>query len=146
MTMRKWLLVGLAALLAVALVGTGLVVFAQGPTSTPAAGQDQSGPNDQSPAYTCSIRVPEDQANAASQARITADQAKAAALAANAGTTATGVSLDSENGCLVYSVELSNGVDVKVDAGNAQVLHSEAAGPEDSGHGQAEGSERGGED
>jgi uncharacterized membrane protein YkoI len=33
--------------------------------------------------------------------------------------------LDNENGSLVYSVELSNGTDVKVDASNGAVLHAE---------------------
>ena len=62
---------------------------------------------------------------------ITAEQAKAAALAANPGATASSVGLDDENGCLVYGVQLSNGADVKVDAGNGQVVHTEAAGTDD---------------
>ena len=36
------------------------------------------------------------------------------------------VELDNENGALVYSVELSNGMDVKVDAGNAAVLYTDS--------------------
>jgi uncharacterized membrane protein YkoI len=58
----------------------------------------------------------------AARAKITVDQAKAAALAANAGATVVKASLDNENGALVYSVELSNGSDVKVDAGNGKIL------------------------
>jgi len=34
---------------------------------------------------------------------------------------------DNENGALVYSVELSNGLDVKVDAGNGTILSTEQA-------------------
>jgi uncharacterized membrane protein YkoI len=125
--MKKLLLVGVVALLVAGMLSTGLVAYAQVP------GEDQGGPNDQSPTYMCSITVTENQeGNLASLAKITADQARDAALAANPGTTATQVELDNENGCLVYSVELSNGADVKVDAGNGQVLHTEAAGSEDS--------------
>jgi uncharacterized membrane protein YkoI len=35
------------------------------------------------------------------------------------------VELDNENGVVVYSVELDNGLDVKVDAGNGNILHTE---------------------
>ena len=64
----------------------------------------------------------------AGKATITVTQAEAAALAANPGTTVVKVELDNENGALVYSVELSNGLDVKVDAGNGEILHTEQAG------------------
>ena len=43
----------------------------------------------------------------------------------NAGT-AVKVELDDENGALVYSIEFSNGIDVKVDAMTGSVLSSEA--------------------
>jgi uncharacterized membrane protein YkoI len=56
---------------------------------------------------------------------ITADQAQAAALAANPGTTAVKTELDDENGKLIYSVELNNGLDVKVDAMTGAILSSE---------------------
>jgi len=61
-------------------------------------------------------------------ATITSAQAEAAALAANPGTTVVKTELDNENGVLVYSVELSNGMDVKVDAGSGRVLQTEQAG------------------
>jgi uncharacterized membrane protein YkoI len=64
-------------------------------------------------------------ASLAGQAKISAEEAKAAALAANPGASVAKVELDNENGSLVYSVELSNGTDVKVDAGNGAVLHTE---------------------
>jgi hypothetical protein len=133
--MKKLLLAGMVALLVAGALSIGLVAYAQGPTPPPASAEGQGGPNDQSPTYTCSLK-------SGATPTITADQAKAAALTANPGTTATKVTLDDENSCLVYSVELSNGLDVKVDAGNGQILHTEAAGPEDSGGGEGlEGTE-----
>ncbi len=115
--MRKILLGVTMAALAVALMAP-LAAFAQGPTSAP-----NQGSNDQTPTYTCSVK-------SGGTPTITADQAKAAALAANPGATAASVGLDDENGCLVYGVQLSSGADVKVDAGNGQVVHTDAAGPE----------------
>jgi hypothetical protein len=107
------------------------------PEGTETPGTD-TGPNEQSPKYTSSISVDQtatdglseaDEAAAlASQARISSDEAKAAALAANPGTTVVKAELDNENGALVYSVELSNGSDVKVDAGNGDILHTENGG------------------
>ena len=120
--MRKVLFALTVAALAVGLL-TPLAAFAQGPTTTPNQGVDQ-GPNDQTPTYACSLK-------AGATPTITAQQAQTAALAANPGTTALAVGLDDENGCLVYGVELSNGADVKVDAGTGQVVHTDAAGPED---------------
>jgi uncharacterized membrane protein YkoI len=107
------------------------------PAATEAPETD-SGPDQQSPAYTGSISVGQasndgksesgEAAALASQAKISIDQAKTAALAANPGTSVVKAGLDNENGALVYSVELSNGSDVKVDAGNGAILHTEAGG------------------
>jgi uncharacterized membrane protein YkoI len=99
-----------------------------------AGGQDQ-----QSPSFTGSITLTESATSAnlsesaeaaalASQAKITTDRANAAALAANPGTTVVKTDLGNENGSLVYSVELSNGSDVKVDAGNAKILATDTGG------------------
>ena len=118
--MRKIVFMMAFAILAVGLL-TPLAVFAQGPTPAPNANQ---GPNEQIPTYACSLK-------SGATPTITAEQVKAAALAANPGTTALNVGLDDENGCLVYGVELSNGADVKVDAGSGQVVHTEVAGPKD---------------
>jgi len=73
-----------------------------------------------------------------SQAVISPADAEAAALAANPGTTVVKTELDNENGVLVYSVELSNGLDVKVDAGNAAILHTEQAGNDGAESGDAD--------
>jgi uncharacterized membrane protein YkoI len=108
------------------------------PAATEALGTD-TGPDQQSPAYTSSTAVNQasndgksdeasEAAALASQAKISLEQAKAAALAANPGTSVVKAELDNENGALVYSVELSNGSDVKVDAGNAAILHTETGG------------------
>ena len=49
-------------------------------------------------------------------------------LSINAGATVVKVELENENGAVVYSVELSDGSDVKIDAGAAAILHTEAPG------------------
>ena len=71
----------------------------------------------------CSVTVPDPEPeDLSSLALITADQAREAALAAYPGATVTEVELDNENGCLVYSVELNEDMDVMVDAGNGTIL------------------------
>ena len=125
---------------------TALVAYAQGgPTNTPPAQTQPQDPirtdaqdNIQDPSYNGSITVDQAQTDGTSEAdeaaalqdkaTLSAADAEAAALAANPGTTVVKTELDNENGVLVYSVELSNGQDVKVDAGNATILHSEQAG------------------
>jgi hypothetical protein len=86
------------------------------------------------PAYSCTIKVPEPEpADLTSLARIPADTAMTAALAAYPGSRVRKVELEDDNGCLVYSVSLSNGLEVKVDAGNGQVLSTSSEpdeGPE----------------
>jgi uncharacterized membrane protein YkoI len=99
---------------------------------------DQNEVDEQQPQYTGVITVDESQYEGLSEAdeaaalqamaTIGGAEAEAAALAANPGTTVVKTELDDENGVLVYSVELSNGMDVKVDAGNGQILHTEQAG------------------
>jgi hypothetical protein len=140
--MRKWQIGSgiLGTMVVVLLVGAlGMTVIAQGPT-TPAQIEERSdaGPNEQFPSYSSSIRVDDAQYEGATEAdeaialagraTITSDQAKAAALEANPGATVVKVELDNENGALVFSVELSNGADVKVDAGNAAVLYTDSGG------------------
>jgi uncharacterized membrane protein YkoI len=108
---------------------------ADGAEGPEVAGADDAGPDQQTPAYTGSIFVDpataegmsetDEAAALAGQAKISTDQAKAAALAANPGTTVVKVEIDNDNGVLVYSVELNNGSEVKVDAGNGTILHTE---------------------
>jgi len=98
-------------------------------------GPDLDNIEEQQPQYTGSITIDESQYEGVSEAdeaaalqakaTITSAQAEAAALAANPGTTVVKTELDNENGVLVYSVELSNGMDVKVDAGNGKILYTE---------------------
>lgn len=99
-------------------------------------GAEDTGPDEQTPSYASSISVDQtategmdEAAEAAAlqdQATISAADAEAAALAANPGTTVVKTELDNENGALVYSVELSNGADVKVDAGNGSILFTDS--------------------
>ena len=98
---------------------------------------DADAVDEQQPQYAGSIQIDENQNQGMSEAdeasalqanaTITAVEAEAAALAANPGATVIKTELDNENGALVYSVELSNGSEVKVDAGTAKILHTETA-------------------
>ncbi len=96
--------------------------------------------------YPSSIKVDESQLNGLSHieraaalqrmATTTPAEAEAAALVANAGATAKAVELDDEDGNLVYTVELDNGTDVKVDAGNGTILYTEPTDAETDDDGQ----------
>jgi len=66
-----------------------------------------------------------DQSVLQSQAVITVEQAQQAALAANRAGTILNTDLDDENGALVYSVEFTGGIEVKVDAMTGTVLATE---------------------
>jgi hypothetical protein len=86
----------------------------------------------QSPNTPCSIKVPKPEpTNLSALAKITAAQAMAAARAAYPGSRVQRVELENDNGCLVYGVSLSNGLEVKVDAGTGAVLHQEQEDSED---------------
>lgn len=112
------------------IAGIGTSVFAQ--TGSGQTGIGVSG--DPNPTYTSSIQTKgngegtEEAVALKPLAKIDINQAQRAALGANPGTTVVKTELDSENGALVYSVTLDNGLDVKIDAGNAAVLHTEKAG------------------
>lgn len=71
----------------------------------------------------------EDNESAALQgkATISAAEAESAALAANPGASVVKTELDDENGTVVYSVELSNGADVKVDAANGTIITTDSS-------------------
>lgn len=116
------------------------IALAQGPTPIAppqGASPQEPGTDDQvqSPSYTGSVPVDQAQYEGVSEtdeaaalqgkATISVADAEAAALAANPGATVVQTELDNENGVLVYSVELSGGLDVKVDAGNGQILYTE---------------------
>jgi uncharacterized membrane protein YkoI len=64
----------------------------------------------------------------ASKARVTLQEAQATVLSANPGATIVRAGLEDENGSLVYSVLLSSGQDVKVDAGNGTILSTDQGG------------------
>ncbi len=121
----------IGAVLGALTLGAGLLGSAQ------AAGDGKS----QSPAYQSSIKVPDQQngergeaARLAALAKIDATRAISAAQAQVPGAVLK-VALDNENGNLVYSVEIktaSNEIkDVKIDAGNAAIMHVGAANDEE---------------
>jgi uncharacterized membrane protein YkoI len=156
MKINRFIALAAIALLAIGAMGfTATKAFAQAPqpTAQPQGGQqveeqvgggqpdgaEASGAPDsgaQDPTYAASIAVGQaategmseaDEAAALqSKATISAADAEAAALAANSGATVVKTELDNENGALVYSVELSNGADVKVDAGNGAILFTDS--------------------
>ncbi len=127
------------------LIGGGSGLFAQGPDLTPPAATSESKADQvQEPSYTGSTSVDEAQYEGMSEAdeaaalqelaTISPEEAQATAEAANPGSTATEVELDDENGSLVYSVELDNGLEVQVDAGDGTILHTEQEGHENEAH------------
>ena len=136
----KKLLVGTAAA-AVLAVG-GATAVAAGPNTT-AEKQDATAQQERGPSYTGSIKAPaegqgEDEGGAESQkpqglAKIDQTAAEQAALKAAPGT-ARETDLQSENGFVVYGVEVAGNDgkthDVKVDAGNGRVLHQQVDGSE----------------
>jgi uncharacterized membrane protein YkoI len=97
----------------------------------------------QKPSYCGSTLVDESQYDGLSEAdegtalepkaTISSDEAKAIVEAANPGAIVIKTELDNENGVLVYSVELSNGTEVKVDAGTGNVLYTEGDDPDSGG-------------
>lgn len=124
---------GLGAYKAFAAVGPSPV------GSSPVVQADTAQRQEQNQAYNSSVKVdnqkdtadvegkdnePAESKSLQSLAKITAEDAKASALKAVSGKVAD-VSLDNENGNVVYSVKVqtANGVsEVKVDAGNGSVL------------------------
>ena len=119
------------ALIAALIMAVSIGAFAMAANAT--------GKNVQSPSYTGSIKIAQSSNLSESQeakalqklAKITPKQAESAALAKVKGT-AIKVSLEDENGYLVYSVEVKTAKglikDVKVDAGNGKVLHIDSGG------------------
>ena len=83
--------------------------------------------HERDPGLSCSVTVPDPElANLASLAKITAEDAKVKALTGQQdGTTVIEVELENEDSCLVYGVELSNGSEVTIDAGNGKMLQVE---------------------
>lgn len=118
----KWILLALgslASVMAVAQKGMG--------------GNSSSQAGAQSPSYVGSIPVQEDATSQAYQslAKVTADEAvRVAQKALGTQASPTAVKLSVENGYLAWEVVIT-GQEVKVDAGNGQVLHKEATGYEE---------------
>jgi uncharacterized membrane protein YkoI len=134
------------ALLGSAGLASALTTTSQAPpaaAAAAAASQDAEEPTYQSsitvPQNPADENAPEDPAGEAAAlaglAKISPEKASQAATAAIPGTAGT-PQLEDENGNVVYAVEVttpSGVVEVKVDAGNGAVLHSEPAANEGSG-------------
>ena len=90
------------------------------PDDIEAPGEQDAGAQD--PSYAGSVAMDQAQTEGMNEAD------EAAALAANPGSTVIKTELDNENGSLVYSVELSNGMDVKIDAGDGSILFTDSEG------------------
>ena len=60
-------------------------------------------------------------------AQVSMEQTARVALDKNPGNRILGIKLDNENGFLVYSVSLENGLDLRLDAGNGEILSTEKA-------------------
>jgi len=131
--MKRW--AKMLPILAIALIlipGIFFVVRAQTSAATTSTTNPNNDVNEQYPNYTGSIKAPENATDQqlATLAKISPDQAKASALKdpTVAGGTVTSVSIDNENGNLVYSVQIVKGstsYDVKVDAGTGNILFIE---------------------
>jgi uncharacterized membrane protein YkoI len=139
----------LAAIAVAAGIGAGAagVAAAASDSSSPSTSSSEADGQHQDPNYQSSVRAPEqDGQNEADEdsalqalATISPDQARQAALAAVPGT-AGKVALENENGNVVYSVEITaNGIttDVKIDAGNGDVLAKDTSDGE--GGGESDG-------
>jgi uncharacterized membrane protein YkoI len=96
---------------------------------------DSNGVDEQQPVYAGTTTVEnsrfegkseaEETSSLQAKATTSAANAEATALTANPGTKVVKTEIDNENGVLVYSVELDNGTEVKIDAGNGQILYTE---------------------
>ncbi len=130
----------MALALALVFIGVGVSKMTLAANQPEHKGAAEQNVQTQVPGYTCSIKVPEPEPkDLTTLAKIKADQAMASAQAVYPGVAVKKVELDNENGCLVYSVELSNGMELKVDAGNGAVLHKETAEAEEhEGHEKSE--------
>ncbi len=125
-----------AVALGLALGSVGVAAAVTGNTASD--GPTDNGTEVQEPAYTGSVQAPaddgslseaEDATRLEGSATITADQAAAAAAVVVPGNVQQ-VELESENGSIVYSVDVvdksGNETEVKVDAGDGTVLEQES--------------------
>jgi len=125
-----------AVAVGLALGSVGIAAAATGESAADTAPEDAN--EVQEPIYTGSIQAPaedeslseaDEAASLAPLATISADEAATAASSAVEGDVGK-VELDNENGVVVYSVEITDasgsGTDVKVDAGDGNILDQQA--------------------
>lgn len=145
MKRNRWIATGLTGTVLLMSLAAGLAMAQTG--ATPAASQSQ----DQQPAYTGSIAVQDPNGVGESQeaaqyqalAKVRMDEAVKAAQSSLQTTEAPSkVSLENENGYLVWEVVIGS-QETKVDAGTGKVLHSEQASHEERGEKGESAGERG---
>jgi len=113
----------------------GALMLALGITVTGTAQKAQAASQNAEPALNCSIKIPHPApADLSTLAKIKAQDAITAAKKAYPGIAVKNAELDNENGYLVYSVELRNGGEILVDAGNGKVLRKESPAAEHGKH------------
>lgn len=108
------------------------------PDASEAQGTEQPEANEPQGAEQPDANEAAEAAALAGKAKITAQQAEQTALAANSGATVVKTKLDDENGTVVYSVELSTGADVKVDAQSGVIASTYQEANESNGDGEHE--------
>ncbi len=113
----------------------GALVLALGITVLGTGQKAQAASQKAAPALNCSIKIPDPApTDLSTLAKIKAQDAINAAKKAYPGIAVKNAELDNENGCLVYSVELRNGGEILVDAGNGKVLRKESPAAEHGKH------------
>ena len=132
--MKKNLTIGVTVLALLAVLTSGALLYASQGSATPkpatTANQEE---NVQEPSYIGSISVSENTSDQAlaGMAKISSSDAESAALVQFPGATVLSTQIESENGYLVYSIKLqtASGIkNVKVDAGDAQILYTGSGG------------------
>jgi uncharacterized membrane protein YkoI len=113
----------------------GALILALGCALIGTGQKAQAASQSAAPALNCSIKIPRPApADLSALTKIKAHDALNAAQNAYPGIKVKKVELDNENGCLVYSVELRNGGEILVDAGNGKVLRQESPAAEHGKH------------
>ncbi len=115
----------------IGLLLAGALILALGSTIIGTGQEAQAASKNTKPPLNSSIKISHPApADLSTLAKISAQDALTAAQKAYPGIAVKKVELDDENGWLVYSLELRNGSEVLVDAGNGKVLRKESPAAE----------------
>jgi uncharacterized membrane protein YkoI len=119
----------------IGLLLAGALILALGSTIIGTGREAQAASKNAKPPLNCSIKIPHPApADLSTLSKISAQDALTAAKKAYPGIAVRKVELDNENGYLLYSLELRNGGEVLVDAGNGKVLRKESPAAEHAKH------------